>query len=173
MMAASADKDRRIMADTYDSRTDTMRHIRHVRDNIETFVVEMLRRGRVHDASKFDKEERAALDEATPLLRSVSYGSPRYGEILAGMTPMLEHHYRCNGHHPEHYGAEGISGMDLFDVVEMVCDWMAAARRNQADGVKLAHNVRQFDISPQLAAILANTLARWPDPTADPRGRKD
>jgi hypothetical protein len=39
-----------------------------------------------------------------------------------------------NSHHPEHYGNRGISGMDLFDVVEMMCDWMAAARRNPADG---------------------------------------
>jgi hypothetical protein len=55
-----------------------------------------------------------------------------------------------------------VAGMDLFDVVEMLCDWMAAAKRNPADGVKLDHNVRVFGISPQLASILANTLERWP-----------
>jgi hypothetical protein len=73
----------------------------------------------------------------------------------------LAHHYAANSHHPEHY-KEGIAGMDLFDLVEMFCDWKASAERNPADGVKLEYNVRQFDISPQLAAILANTLARWP-----------
>jgi hypothetical protein len=78
------------------------------------------------------------------------------------VAPALEHHYRHNTHHPEHYGNEGIAGMDLFDVVEMVCDWMAATRRNPADGVKVAYNMRKFGIEPQLAAIIANTLARWP-----------
>jgi hypothetical protein len=44
----------------------------------------------------------------------------------------------------------------------MVCDWIAAAERKPDDGVKLAYNVRLFGIEPQLASILANTLARWP-----------
>jgi hypothetical protein len=39
------------MSDTYDSRADTLAHIHGVRDNIGVFVAEMLRRGRVHDAS--------------------------------------------------------------------------------------------------------------------------
>jgi hypothetical protein len=58
--------------------------------------------------------------------------------------------------------------MDLFDLVEMVCDWMAAAKRNPQDGVKLAYNVELFGIQDQLAAILANTLARWP--ASNPNG---
>ena len=37
-----------------------------------------------------------------------------------------------------------------------------AGERKPDDGVKLAYNVRLFGIDPQLAAILANTLARWP-----------
>jgi hypothetical protein len=52
---------------------------------------------------------------------------------------------------------EEVAGMDLFDVVEMVCDWMAAGRRNPADGVKVAYN--EFRIEPQLASIIANALA--------------
>ncbi|MDB5398577.1 MAG: hypothetical protein JWQ55_595, partial [Rhodopila sp.] len=32
------------------------------------------------------------------------------------------------------------------------------------DGVKLSYNVELFGIEPQLASILANTLARWPRP---------
>jgi hypothetical protein len=82
---------------------------------------------------------------------------------LEHLAPAFEHHYRCNSHHPEHYGPQGVSGMDLFDLVEMVCDWMAASKRNPQDGVKLAYNVELFGIQDQLAAILANTLARWPE----------
>jgi Family of unknown function (DUF5662) len=146
----------------YDSRADSLAHIHHVRNNIETFVVEMLRRGRVHDASKFSDVEKPALDEAMPLLAGVAYGSPEWRSVLDRVGPMLEHHFRHNSHHPEHYGNAGIAGMDLFDVVEMVCDWMAAARRNPADGVRVDLNAEKFAIEPQLAAIIANTLARWP-----------
>jgi Family of unknown function (DUF5662) len=150
------------MAETYDSRADILQHILDVRAQIETFVIEMLKRGSVHDASKFDEEEKPAFDEALPLLRGVAYGSPAYLEVLDRLGPALDHHYRHNSHHPEHYGAQGIAGMDLFDVVEMVCDWIAAAKRNPDDGVKLAYNVELFGIDKQLASILANTLARWP-----------
>jgi hypothetical protein len=158
---------RPIMADIFDSRADILQHILEVRAYLDTFVTEMLRRGQVHDASKFDAAEKPAFDEAIPLLRGVSYGSPEYAEVLDRLAPAFDHHYRCNSHHPEHYGEQGIAGMDLFDLVEMVCDWMAAAKRNPDDGVKLAYNVELFGIQEQLAAIITNTLARWPRPLPD------
>ena len=92
----------------------------------------------------------------------MAYGTPEYEAVLERAGPALEHHYRRNSHHPEHYGPAGVAGMDLFDLVEMVCDWMAAAERNPDDGVKLEYNVRLFGIEPQLASVLGNTLARWP-----------
>ncbi len=146
----------------YDSRADTLAHIHAVRDNLETFVVALLERGRVHDASKLDPEEKPVFDQVFPLLEGVAYGSPEWDAVIEQAQPALDHHYRCNSHHPEYYGAAGIAGMDLFDVVEMLCDWIAAAKRNPADGVKLAHNVELFGVDRQLASILANTLARWP-----------
>ena len=152
------------MADAYDSRADTLQHILDVRANLDAFVCEVLRRGRNHDASKLTEAEKPAFDEVLPLLRGVPYGSPEFEEIVRRLGPALQHHHRANSHHPEHYGARGIAGMDLFDVVEMVCDWIAAAKRNPGDGVKLAHNVELFGIQDQLAAVIANTLARWPGP---------
>ena len=147
----------------YDSRADTLAHIHAVRDNIGLFVAALLERGRVHDASKFSPAEKPAFDAVMPLLPGVAYGSPEYEALVRRMGPALEHHYRNNAHHPEHH-ADGIAGMDLFDVVEMVCDWIASAARNPGDGVRLDYNVKQFAIAPQLASILANTLARWPHP---------
>ena len=152
------------MTGAYDSRADTLQHILDVRAHLDTFVTEMLKRGRIHDASKFEETEKPAFDEAIPLLSGVPYGSPEYEGVVRRLAPALEHHYRRNSHHPEHYGSKGVAGMDLFDVVEMVCDWMAAAKRNPSDGVKLAYNVELFGIQDQLAAILSNTLARWPAP---------
>ena len=145
----------------YDSRADTLAHIHAVRDRIDVFIAGMLRRARAHDASKLDPEEKPVFDEIFPLLQGISYGSPAWNEAVERAAPALAHHYKCNSHHPEHY-ANGIAGMDLFDLVEMLCDWMAAAQRNASDGVRLDLNVRTFGIEPQLASILSNTLARWP-----------
>ncbi len=145
----------------YDSRADTLAHIHAVRDCIGVFMTEMLDRARSHDASKLSAEEKPVFDQVFPLLRGVSYGSPEWDEAVRRAAPALAHHYRRNSHHPEHY-AEGVAGMDLFDVVEMLCDWIAASERNPGDGVRLDLNVRTFGIEPQLASVLANTLARWP-----------
>lgn len=145
----------------YDSRADSLAHIHRVRDHIDTFVSAMLERGRVHDASKFGAAEKPTFDEILPLLRGLSYGSPEYVALVKRAWPALQHHYRENSHHPEHF-ADGVAGMDLFDLVEMFCDWKAASERNPADGVKIDHNASIYGIAPQLVAILANTLARWP-----------
>ncbi|MGH7154066.1 MAG: DUF5662 family protein, partial [Acetobacteraceae bacterium] len=108
----------------YDSRADTLAHVHAVRDRIGTFVTEMLRRARVHDASKFSPEEKPVYDRVFPLLKGVSYASPEWDALVEQAGPALAHHYRQNSHHPEHH-ADGVAGMDLFDVVEMLCDWMA------------------------------------------------
>ena len=146
----------------FNSRATTLDHIHRVRNDIETFVTVMLARGRAHDASKLAEPEKSVFDEILPRFKGVAYGSPEYADLLQRMKPALDHHYSANSHHPEHYGADGIAGMDLFDLVEMICDWKAAAVRNPGDGVKLDYNVELFGIEPQLAHILANTLARWP-----------
>jgi len=147
---------------SYDSRADTLAHIHRVRDHIDVFVGELLTRGRVHDASKLDEPEKSTFDQINPLLTGVAYGSPEYEAVVERASPALEHHYRRNSHHPEHYRPAGVAGMDLFDLVEMVCDWIASAERESNDGVKLAYNVHLFAIEPQLASVIANTLARWP-----------
>lgn len=145
----------------YDSRADTLAHIHAVRDCIGVFVTEMLQRAQRHDVSKLSAEEKPVFDQVFPMLQGLAYGSPAWNEAVERAAPALAHHYRRNAHHPEHY-ANGIAGMDLFDLVEMLCDWMAAAQRNPSDGVRLDLNVRAFGIEPQLASILSNTLARWP-----------
>lgn len=150
----------------YDSRADTLAHIHLVRDHLDTFIAEMLKRGARHDASKLTPAEKPTFDMLLPLLTGLSYGSVEYRALVKRAKPALEHHYAHNSHHPEYYGNRGIGGMDLFDVVEMMCDWMAAAQRNPEDGVKLSYNAEIFGIEPQLAGILANTLARWPRPPA-------
>jgi hypothetical protein len=51
--------------------------------------------------------------------------------------------------------------MSLFDVIEMLMDWKAATERMKGGGdiwLSLEINATRFNLSPQLVAILANTL---------------
>lgn len=146
---------------TFDSTETTRAHIAAVQRVAATFNHELAHRAAVHDKSKFLPDEKPVFDEAIFRLRGVPYGSALYEAVVIELAPRLALHYGRNSHHPEHY-AEGIAGMDLFDLVEMLCDWIAASMTNSATGPDLDYNIAQFKIEPQLAAILKNTVARWP-----------
>jgi hypothetical protein len=53
-----------------------------------------------------------------------------------------------------------INGMNIVDILEMVCDWKAATlRHNDGDIYKsVEHNEKRFGISPQLRNIILNTI---------------
>jgi hypothetical protein len=75
------------------------------------------------------------------------------------MGEALKHHYRENSHHPEHY-ENGVDDMDLLDVIEMLCDWMAAVSRMKDGDIEksIEINADRFGISEQLKSILINTI---------------
>lgn len=87
----------------YDSRPDTMEHIKQVRRLIRRAIADFAVRASVHDASKLESPEKEIFDEFTPKLKGSTYGSDEYKLFLAEMKPALDHHYRANSHHPEHY----------------------------------------------------------------------
>ena len=115
------------------------------------------------------------------------------------MCLFLEHHYKNNRHHPEHYqdsaiwvcdkcgeefidkveGAEcgvpisgtgtycdgriirrhTLRGMNLIDIIEMFCDWLAATQRH-ADGdimESIEKNQERFGYSDDIRQIFENT----------------
>lgn len=141
----------------------TLRHIARVRELLGMFAIEMIRRGDIHDASKFDPVEQGPLDEMQRLVETegqAPYGSAEYERRIALLGPMLEHHYANNPHHPEHNSA-GISGMDLFDLLEMFADWRAAnLDRDTGQPMNLSFSVEKWKIPPMLEAILQNTAIR-------------
>lgn len=112
----------------YDSRPDTYEHIGRVRHYLTVCVGKLLDRASVHDASKLIEPELEAFDRMTPLLASLTYGTQAYKDSLTELGVALEHHYASNTHHPEHYG-DGIAGMSLLDLLEMLVDWKAASER--------------------------------------------
>lgn len=141
-----------------DSRPDTIEHIGKVRQNLAAVVKDFGRRQREHDMSKLDEPEKSVFDEYTPKLKASTYGSDEYKGFLAAMKPALDHHYASNSHHPEHF-ADGVRGMSLMDVLEMLCDWKAATERH-ADGSlprSIEINQKRFGYSDELRMILENT----------------
>lgn len=141
---------------SYDSRQDVEAHVQRVRELAHSFANRLYERAHNHDASKLQEPEKSTFDEWVPVLKTTEFGSPEYLQALDGMGDGLQHHYAENRHHPEHF-EDSIAGMTLLDLVEMVCDWVAAAgAKGQAVNVELL--AKRFGIEAQLAAILENTL---------------
>lgn len=157
----------------YDSRPDTYEHINKVRGYLRRAIESLLSRADAHDTSKLEEPERPAFDVATPKLASLTYGTDEYKASLADLGAALEHHYAANSHHPEHY-PDGIRGMSLLDLVEMLVDWKAASERMRkpmpaapgrpeapqydSDFMRsIALNQERFGYGDELRAILENT----------------
>lgn len=137
---------------------ETLKHIRRVQQLLGLLASDLIRRAGCHDASKLESPEAEVFEEYTAKLKGSTYGSDEYREFLKGMKPALDHHYAANPHHPEHY-ADGIRGMTLLDVIEMLADWKAATERH-ADGSlsrSIEINQGRFGYSDELRAILTNT----------------
>jgi hypothetical protein len=152
----------------YDSRADTLAHIKRVSELLMKCAIDLQKRAMVHDDSKLEEPEKSTFDACTIKLKSIPYGSDEYKAALAELKPALDHHYAANTHHPEHF-TNGVDGMNLFDLMEMLMDWKAATERMKGGGDihrSLEINTERFKLSPQLVSILANTIRDmgWPKP---------
>jgi hypothetical protein len=141
------------------SAVETYKHIRRVQAGLDLVIRDLLTRSQVHDSSKLSSPEVEAFDEYTPKLAGCTYGSEEYRSYLDAMRPALEHHYRNNSHHPEHY-ADGIRGMSLLDLIEMLVDWKAATLRHNDGDIRRSVEINQkrFGYSDELKQIFLNTL---------------
>lgn len=144
---------------SYDSTADTKEHISKVQARIEELRNRLAVRAAHHDLSKLAEPEKSGYDVLTAKLADLVYGSDEYRAALRAAKPVIDHHYAVNSHHPEHY-ENGIAGMSLLDIVEMLCDWKAASERTKQGSIaaSLVHNKQRFGIDDQLAAMLENTV---------------
>jgi len=144
---------------TYDSTADTLLHSRRVGELLVSVLDALAHRAVNHDLSKTKSPELEMFNEFTPKLKHSTYGSDEYKGFLAEMQEGLKVHYANNRHHPEHY-REGISGMTLIDLIEMLADWKAATERHEDGDIQrsLEINQERFGIDDQLQAILTNTI---------------
>lgn len=141
-----------------DSTAATLAHSRRVGELMVQVICDLTHRSVRHDLSKTEEPERPLFDRHTPDLAKHPYGSPGYTASLAALGPALEHHFANNPHHPQHY-PNGINGMTLADLVEMLADWRASTERVPAGSLRqsLIINQDRFRIGDQLADILENT----------------
>lgn len=153
-------------SEPYDSRPETQAHIDRVRDFIAGALNNLAERASVHDASKLVEPELSAFDIATPKLAGLEYGSEEYKQSLRDLGSALAHHFAENDHHPEHF-ENGVRGMSLMALIEMLCDWRAASERvkQRTDDPEkvasfesgLSYNKERFGISDDLYDVLVNT----------------
>ena len=145
---------------SYDSTIDTTLHINRVHSLLGQCAIMLLERGARHDASKLEEPEKAIFDTVGNRLAVITYAGEEYKHSLADLKTALDHHYTHNPHHPEHY-SNGVDGMSLFDLTEMLMDWKAAGERYPG-GMNIVRSVEisseRFAMGEQLKKILMNTV---------------
>lgn len=138
-------------ADSYGDKT--------ISDAALDFCNDIMDRAYRHDESKLHEPEKERFDYVGTHqhLSKHTYGSDEYKKSLEYLGPALDHHYQENDHHPQHF-PNGISGMNLMQLVEMWLDWLAACKRNKNGNIyqSLEVNKDRFKISDQLYNVLLN-----------------
>ncbi len=161
-----------LSVDELSTNQETQKHIDKVRLVLGRFAQELISRGIEHDSSKLSKPEVEGFTEFTSKLAETDYGKDEYNDYLIQLKSTLSHHYSHNRHHPECH-ENGVSGMNLIDLVEMFCDWKAAtSRHNNGDlSTSIILNKDRFKLDRQLVNIFKNTVeymqmaAQTQDPT--------
>lgn len=124
----------------------------------------MINRAEDHDSTKLESPELEGFAAVTPKLAKSTYGSEEYNSFLKELKPALDHHYSRSRHHPEHH-KDGINDMTIIDLIEMLADWKASTIRHRDGNLKKSIEINQnrFNITPQLTAILENSIDLFDD----------
>lgn len=142
-----------------DARFKTMRHIETVRNYLCLCIRELLDRQIWHDQSKLMEPELSQLQEYLDAMNGTKYATPEYFDKLSKFKNLISTHHKLNSHHPEYY-PNGVNDMNLFDVIEMVCDWKSASFRQANNDFfgTLYINKKRYNIDDQLFNIIQNTV---------------
>jgi hypothetical protein len=136
---------------------NVLHHKQMVAEYMQRVTSELMQRAVLHDYSKFETQEFDAYADNLPYFEKAAYGSEEYRAALARIKPAIDHHFAANRHHPEHF-ISGIEGMNLIDALEMVCDWMAAAKRVPGGKLQLERQKERFGIDHQLYSLILHTV---------------
>ena len=141
------------------SKEKTLEHKILVGKFMNIVIKELIDRSLDHDNSKCENPEVELFDIMSPKLAGCTYDSLEYKKFLEELKPALDHHYANNRHHPEHF-ANGISDMNLIDLIEMICDWKASTLRHNDGNILKSIDINQnrFKYTNELNTILKNTV---------------
>jgi hypothetical protein len=134
------------------------KHVQNIQLLLNACANNLVLRGYNHDRSKTCSVEEEAFIKWGPELNKCSYQSPRYKEIVEQAKEAARHHHTMNDHHPEHH-LNGIQDMNLLNLTEMLCDWIAASKRNPGGDIfkSIELNQKKYKYSDELKSILINT----------------
>jgi hypothetical protein len=107
---------------------DTEKHIYRVQELAEDVASAIMTDTEFHDQSKLEEPERSIYEEVVPQFVGLEYGSDEYKAVAKKLGPAWDHHKAHNRHHVEYFDNH-VEGMNLIDIIEMLCDWKAAGER--------------------------------------------
>jgi len=138
---------------------DIKEHQEMVKQFAGKIIALLEERVKYHDMSKLMPPEVEIFADA-PKRNAIEYQSEEYKDnIKVKLEVALKHHYARNRHHPEHF-ENGISDMNLIDLLELVCDWKASSL-GQDDGnvlTQMTKNKERFKLDEQLYHLIKNTM---------------
>ena len=149
-----------------DSSTNIMRHRSRVYSKMMFVIRELTKRAHSHDNSCFGVEEAPILDEILPEINntdtidpsSETFNQDRYDYLMRRKELVDALHFKENDHHPEHFESS-ICGMNVIQLTEMVCDWIAKSKEQGTDiWNDLKIYKEKYSISEDLYNILINSV---------------
>ena len=154
------DNDKNIISDPSAIKTinSILNHKKKVKDRMLFLAKEIIKRAEEHDNSKLKAPEINWLIEMDKEPK-VEYGTPEYFEKMKRWDKFFKHHYKNNSHHPDHY-VQGVYGMTIVDLVEMMCDVVSYIEELHVCQTSkiIKEQKERFDIDEGIAQILINTL---------------
>lgn len=122
------------------------------------FAAELTYRAAIHDNSKFSPDEFNVHSDNVHHFNKYQFNTKEEQELRHRLSPASISHRKRNRHHPEYF-ENGIDGMNIIDLLEMICDWKSASTRVPGDSLRKGFPIlkEKYNISPQLLKILENT----------------
>ena len=136
----------------------TLQHKENIATLLAKFAAELTYRSAVHDNSKFFPDEFDILSDNVCDFNKYLFDTKEEQDLRERLLPASILHRKRNRHHPEHF-ENGIDGMNIIDLLEMLCDWKSASTRVSGDSLRKGLPIlkKKYNISSQLLKILENT----------------
>ncbi len=139
-------------------RNSVLAHKLSVKIGLQRVIDDLYKRADNHDDDKLEGEVLDSFYEISGKFEHAKFGSKEYENVLEKLKPTLDKHYAINEHHPQH-NENGISGMNLMAILEMLVDWKSAssAYGDTSFLTSMEINKKRFNIDEQLYQVLLNT----------------